>query len=205
MSQLEDASAVVAAVAERGLLFVSDPRRENAIHVLTGEFPRGSWWSHPRASDIYARLQAIERHPDVLLAKLLAGKVTLIHRTLWPALLAVVTAREAWQLDGLSPGALRALAGLDEAEAANTPPPPVSRTVSKELESRLLAQAESVHTSAGKHETRLQPWRTWAATAGCPWPPPATQPPAPPLAQARQTLEAAAARLSPVPALPWVS
>ena len=42
MDELKDASAVVAAVAELGLLFVADPKRENAIHVLTGEFPRGS-------------------------------------------------------------------------------------------------------------------------------------------------------------------
>ena len=43
MDDLKDAGAVVAVVAELGLLFVSDPKRENAVHVLTGEFPRGSW------------------------------------------------------------------------------------------------------------------------------------------------------------------
>jgi hypothetical protein len=199
MNDLKDAAAVAAVVAELGLLFVSDPKRESAVHVLTGEFPRGSWWSHPRANDIYDTLQAVERHPDVLLAKLLAGKVTLIHRALWPALLAVVTAREAWQLDGLSPGAVQGLAGLDEAEASGAEAEPVSRTVSKELEARLLAHAENVHTSGGKHVTRLQPWRTWAAKAGGPWSP------APPLAQAKQALEAAAARLPPPPPLPWMS
>ena len=197
MNELQDADAVVAAVAERGLLFVSDPKRESAFHVLTGEFPRGSWWSHPRANDIYDRLQTVERHPDVLLAKLLAGKVTLIHRSLWPAVLAVVTAREPWQLDGLPPLAAQALAALDQAEAAGAPPPDLSRTVSKELESRLLAQAENVHTSSGKHATRLQPWNTWAANVGCAA--------APDLGQAKKVLEAAAARLDPLLLMPWVS
>jgi hypothetical protein len=196
MDEPKDASAVVAAVAELGLLFVSDPKRPNAIQVLTGTFPRGSWWSHPRANDLYDRLQEVERHPDVLLAKLLAGKVTLIHRALWPAVLAVGTAREAWQLDGLSPGAVQALAALDQAEASGTEPPPISRTVSKELEGRLLAQAASVHTSSGKHETRLQPWRTWATAVDCH--------PTPVVADARRVLEEAAARLSSVPALPWM-
>jgi hypothetical protein len=197
VNELQDADAVVAAVAERGLLFVSDPQRESAFHVLTGEFPRGSWWSHPRANEVYDRLQAVERHPDVLLAKLLAGKVTLIHRSLWPAVLAVVTAREPWQLDGLPPLAAQALAALDEAEAAGTFPPDLSRTVIKELEARLLAHGESVHTTAGKHATRLQPWKTWAAKVGCA--------PAPDVGQAKQVLEAAAARLPPLPRLPWAT
>ena len=199
MDRLEDARAVVAAVAELGLLFVSDPKRPNAIQVLTGEFPRGSWWSHPKANDIYDILQAVERHPDLLLAKLLGGKVTIIHRALWPAVLAVVTAREAWQLEGLSPGAAQALASLDEAETAGTPPPSLSRTVSKELEGRLLAHGESVHTATGKHVTQLQPWKAWAAKAGSPWPPSTG------VDQARQALEAAAARLDARPLLPWIT
>jgi hypothetical protein len=200
MNDLKDAGAVVAAAAELGLLFVSDPKRPNAIQVLTGEFPRGTWWSHPKANDIYDILQTVERHPDVLLAKLLAGKVTIVHRALWPALLAVVTAREGWQVDRLSPGAARDLSALDQAETSGSEPPPISRTVGKELEARLLAQAESVHTSGGKHETRLQPWRTWAASAGCPWPPATAQ-----IAEAKAVLEAAAARVDALPGLPWKS
>jgi hypothetical protein len=199
MNDLKDAGAVVAAVAELGLLFVSDPKRPNAIQVLTGEFPRGTWWSHPKANEIYDILQTVERHPDVLLAKLLAGKVTIVHRALWPALLAVVTAREGWQVDGLSPGAARGLSILDEAATSDSEPPPISRTVTKELEARLLAQSQSVHTSSGKHETRLQPWKTWAASAGCSWPPPAASQ----LTDAKRALEAAAARLTALPALPW--
>jgi hypothetical protein len=170
-------------------------KRESAFHVLTGELPRGSWWSHPRANDIYDILQSLERHPDLLLAKLLAGKVTMIHRRLWPAVLAVVTAREGWQLDGLSPLASQALGALDDAEASGREPPPASRTVSKEIESRLLAHSESVHTSSGKHVTRLQPWKTWAARAG--------GQPAPDVNESKRVIEASAARMTPPPALPW--
>jgi hypothetical protein len=200
---LKDADAVLAAVASRGLLFLSDPKRPNAIEVLTGEFPRGSWWSHPQSNAIYAILQTVEGHPDVLLAKLLDGKVTLIHRALWPALLTVVTAREPWQTGDLSAVVSQGLEALDAAEAAGAELPAVSRTVSKELETRLLLHAESVHTDSGKHETRLAPWRAWAARAGCVVP--AAGAPAQ-VVQAKKALEGAAAGLgAPPPTLPWQS
>src|SRR3954447_24230932 len=96
-----DRRGVLDAVAELGVLLLSDPRRKNAIQILTGEFPRGSWWSHPAANQIYRTLQEVEEHRDLVAAKLLSGKVTFVHRTLWPALLAVVTSREPWQVANL--------------------------------------------------------------------------------------------------------
>jgi hypothetical protein len=196
-SRVDDPGAVLTELAAGGLLLLSDPKRNNAITVLTGEFPKGSWWSHRDANRIYATLQTVEDHPDVLSAKLISGKVTFVHRDLWPALRAVVTAREPWQLEDLSPGAVQFLAALDRADAEGVPvTPPVSRTVGKEIEARLLARAESVHTSAGKHETRLESWSVWAARAKCP--------PPLPLDAAKARLEAAAARLGPpAGSLPW--
>jgi hypothetical protein len=195
---LKDEAAVVAAIEELGLLFVSDPKRKNAVEVLTGEFPRGSWWTHPEANQIYGILERVEDHPDVLSAKLLAGKVTLIHRALWPALLAVVTAREAWQTDDLLPGSVQWLAALDEARAAGAEVAQPSRTVVKEIEARLLARSESVHTSDGSHRTRIEDWAAWATRAGVALPP--TMSPA----DGQRALEAAAERLGPPPpALPW--
>lgn len=199
---LANAGAVVAAIEGLGLLLLSDPKRKNAIQVLTGAFPRGSWWSHPDANRIYDILQTVEQHPDVLQAKLLAGKVTFIHRRLWPALLAVASAREGWQMDGLSPGAAKMLAGLEgapggEAEAAEPTEPP-SRTAIKELEARLLAHSESVHSPTGQHVTRLESWTAWATRVGCK--------PAPSVGQGKLALEEAAAQLGPPPAaLPWAA
>jgi hypothetical protein len=196
---LKGASAVVEAVADIGLLFLSDPKRTNAIQILTGQFPRGSWWSHPRANEIYATLQAVEHHPDVLLAKLLAGKVTLIHRSLWPALLTIATAREPWQTAELPEVAARWLAAFDEAEATGAPIPPASRTVAKEIEARLLTFADTGHTPTGKHETRLESWRSWAARVAQPWPASPVSP-----TEAKRTLQSAAARLGPpAPRFPW--
>lgn len=54
--------------------------------VIVGEPIRGSWWAHPRAHEIYSVLSSLESSPDVLVCRALNGKVTLIHRRLWPAL-----------------------------------------------------------------------------------------------------------------------
>jgi hypothetical protein len=194
---IKDSGVVVAAVGDLGLLFLSDPKRTNAIQILTGAFPRGSWWSHPAANQIYQTLHAVEQHPDLLSAKLLSGKVTFVHRRLWPALLAVVTAREPWQMANLSPGAVQWLATLDESPTQSEVAQP-SRTVIKEIEARLLARSESVHTPQGRHETRLEPWVLWATRAGCPVPPGLSS------AEGKVALQSAAARLgSPAPPLPW--
>jgi hypothetical protein len=192
-----DAAAVLAAVQERGLLFLSDPKRRNAIEVLTGECPHGSWWGHPAANEIYAQLQRVETDPDLVTAKLLSGKVTFVHRALWPELLAVVTAREPWQVEGLPPLVAEWVAAMDEARLAGKEVAQPSRTVAKDIEARLLARGESVHTGTGTHQTRLEDWATWAKRVNC-------QPSPRPVAEARETLEAAALRLGdPAPTFPW--
>jgi hypothetical protein len=196
--EMKSGSAVIAAVEELGLLFLSDPKRKSAIQILTGVLPRGSWWSHPAANQLYAILQGVEEHPDLLCAKLLSGKVTFVHRTLWPALLAVVTAREPWQLKALSAGATDWLAQLDEARSSGAEAAQPSRTVIKELEARLLARSESVHTPGGTHRTKLEDWTTWAQRAGC------SSPSSLSSMEGKRALETAADRLGPPPPkFPW--
>lgn len=59
------------------------PRMSEAI---AGEPVRGSWWSHPSSHRIYAILQALADSPDILVCRLVDGKVTFVHRRLWPSL-----------------------------------------------------------------------------------------------------------------------
>jgi hypothetical protein len=47
---------------------------------------RGSWWSHPKGREIFHAAEAVCESPDVLVCKLVEGKVTYVHRRLWPAL-----------------------------------------------------------------------------------------------------------------------
>lgn len=59
------------------------PRLTDAI---VNETIRGSWWAHHRSREIFAVLRDVSNSKDVLVCRLVNGKVTLIHRRLWPAL-----------------------------------------------------------------------------------------------------------------------
>lgn len=54
--------------------------------VIAGGPIRGSWWGHPKGHEIFRVAGAVCESPEVLVCKLVDGKVTYIHRRLWPAL-----------------------------------------------------------------------------------------------------------------------
>src|SRR5213594_2737795 len=54
--------------------------------AIAGGPVRGSWWSHPKSREIFAVTRAIRDCEDVLVCRLIKGKVTFVHRRLWPAL-----------------------------------------------------------------------------------------------------------------------
>jgi len=54
--------------------------------AIVGGPIQGSWWGHPKGHEIYEVADAISESPDVLVCKLVEGKVTYVHRRLWPAL-----------------------------------------------------------------------------------------------------------------------
>lgn len=74
-------------VEENGIVLASArgpaPR---LIEHIAGEEITGSWWSHPRAKAIYHVLARVQDRDDVLVCRWIGGKVTLVHRRLWPAL-----------------------------------------------------------------------------------------------------------------------
>jgi hypothetical protein len=47
---------------------------------------RGSWWGHPKGHEIFRVADAVSESDEVLVCKLVDGKVTYVHRRLWPAL-----------------------------------------------------------------------------------------------------------------------
>jgi hypothetical protein len=146
------------ALRDHGLLLEADPALPNVAALVAGAPVRGSWWGHPAGHAIYAVTEMLARHPDALATRLVGGKVTWVHRRLWPALLAVASRDKPWQTAGLSPAARRLLERLREAgELAATGP------AARELQERLLAVGTQVHTDAGHHETHLLSWERWAA------------------------------------------
>jgi hypothetical protein len=54
--------------------------------AIAGGPIRGSWWGHPKGQEIFHAAEAVCESPDVLVCKLLDGKVTYVHRRVWPAL-----------------------------------------------------------------------------------------------------------------------
>ena len=109
-----DGSAFTA-LKKYGLLLLNDPALPNLCRLVAGERVRGSWWAHPRAQEIFQVYDALENHADVLILKLISGKVTYIHRTLWPQIVAVGRACEPWQMNDLSAAARKLLAAVDKA------------------------------------------------------------------------------------------
>lgn len=60
--------------------------------AVAGERIRGSWWGHPKGQQIFVAAEAVCESPDVLVCKLVDGKVTYVHRRLWPALVKLASA-----------------------------------------------------------------------------------------------------------------
>jgi len=102
-----DLTSVLSALRKSGLLLKQDKALPNVVTTITGESLTASWWSHPRAAEIYAALEQVSERTDVIETKLSAAKVTFVLAPLWPALLGVATCREPWQLASLSTPAKR--------------------------------------------------------------------------------------------------
>lgn len=83
-------SEALAFIEQHGVVLASAkgpvPRLTEAI---VGEPIKGSWWGHPKSHEIFAILQVIADSKDVLVCRLVNGKVTFVHRRLWPALVRV--------------------------------------------------------------------------------------------------------------------
>ena len=172
IGSVEDALALLQA---RGVVALTAlPPLVSLVEQVAGRAVPGSWWSHARGGDIYRIANELEDHAEVLVAKLVGGKVTFVHACLWPALYRVVT-DAGWRAAALataSPAARRVLdavsasgplrfdtwlAGIPAAHRA------ASRKAKDEIDKGMLARAAQVHTSAGRHATVLSSWESWAA------------------------------------------
>jgi len=86
-----NAKLALSFIRKRGVVLASAkgpvPRLTEAI---AGEPIKGSWWSHPKSRQIFRVLQVVSDSNEVLVCRLVDGKVTFVHRRLWPALVRVV-------------------------------------------------------------------------------------------------------------------
>ena len=155
---------------EFGLLLESDAKLPSVSGLVAGDPIKGSWWAHPKARQIFAVLQPMVDHQDVLIVKLISGKVTFVHRKLWPDILSVGSARDEWQMNRLTPAARLLLQIIDadsESRSDHLDWPPKFKSVKpgeavRELEKRLLIHTEELHTESGAHAKKLETWEHWA-------------------------------------------
>jgi hypothetical protein len=145
---------------EFDLLLDTDPKFPSVTGFVAGDTGGRSWWAHPQAKQMYGLSCGLRDHPDVLLVKLISGKLTFVNRPLWPAIVAIGTAREPWQMDGLSKEARALLKKTDLQGKVES-----SGNAVRELEIRLLVRATSVHTERGFHMKEVQSWAAWARSA----------------------------------------
>jgi hypothetical protein len=89
-------------VCEQGVVLQSarGPVPNLAEHVA-GEPIRGSWWGHASGREIFAVLNRLRASGDVVATRLVEGKVTLVHRRIWPALVRVAERFPAERLAAL--------------------------------------------------------------------------------------------------------
>jgi hypothetical protein len=57
--------------------------------AVAGEPIRGSWWAHSRSREIFALTRAVRASKDVCVCRMVGGRITYVHRRLWPALVRV--------------------------------------------------------------------------------------------------------------------
>ena len=61
-------------------------RVPSLAEAVAGAPIRGSWWSHPKGKAIFAATRAVREAPDVLVCRVVDGKISFAHERMWPAL-----------------------------------------------------------------------------------------------------------------------
>jgi hypothetical protein len=81
------ADEALACIREHGVVLMSAkgpvPRM---TELIAGAPVKGSWWAHPQGHHMFSIFQHIGDSPEVLVCRLVGGKISFVHRRLWPAL-----------------------------------------------------------------------------------------------------------------------
>jgi hypothetical protein len=125
---------VMAVLVEQGMLLESARGPiPNVAELIAGESISGSWWAHPAGHAIFAAINAVAESPDVVRLRLVNGKITLVHRRVWPALVRLS--------DRIPP---ERLASVDEEHTASGAHRKVETPFSEWVPSEVVAAAASL-------------------------------------------------------------
>lgn len=84
---LSSPAAALAFIKEHGVVLESGRGSVPSLsQAVAGESISGSWWGHPKARAIFRTTRAVRDSADILVCRLIDGKITYVHRRLWPAL-----------------------------------------------------------------------------------------------------------------------
>jgi len=64
----------------------------NLVEAIVGAPVKGSWWGHAQGKLIFRLLNAVRDSGEVLVCRLVDGKVSYVHRDTWPALVRLASA-----------------------------------------------------------------------------------------------------------------
>jgi hypothetical protein len=69
--------------------------------AVVGAPVRGNWWSHPEGKTIFSLTRAVRDSGDVLICRLIDGKITYVHRRLWPAVVRIAPETDTRRFDAI--------------------------------------------------------------------------------------------------------
>lgn len=143
---------------------LQDKSFPNIVSKIVGEKIAGSWWGHPLANPIYNGLGWLEHNHNILIIKLLDGKVTYVHESLFPDIYSIVSEARDWQLKKLKPDELKLFKFVLKKKKVLSDDPNLgdlfsdSRKSFSTLEKKLLLYSVEEHTESGKHIKEYLPW-----------------------------------------------
>ena len=68
---------------------------------IAGRPFEGSWWTHPRRREIFRATRVIRDASDVLVCRLINGRITYVHCRVWPVLVRVARLVDRSRLDAI--------------------------------------------------------------------------------------------------------
>lgn len=89
----------LAFIQEHGIVLESSKGPvPSLVQTIAGAEIKGSWWSHPKGKEIFRITRTVRASPQVLVCRLVSGKVTFVHERLWPALACMADSLQSGQV-----------------------------------------------------------------------------------------------------------
>ena len=75
--------------------------RPNLAEAVAGEPIRGNWWGHKKGKEIFRATRTARDSDQVLVCRLVGGKITYVHRRQWPAIVRLANFFEGKSISAL--------------------------------------------------------------------------------------------------------